>query len=73
MRRFLYGNVRKCMEKVFTVIVCTRVMRLALLATAEEDCKLVEAGWKTLLNETCQNLSKPKIVVQPSKSEALRL
>jgi len=52
LRRFLYGNVRKCMEKVFTVIVCTRVMRLTLLTVVEEDCKLVEAGLNALLNET---------------------
>jgi hypothetical protein len=50
--RFLYGNVRKCMEKVFTVIVCTRVMRLTSLTIVEEDCKLVEVGLNALLNET---------------------
>jgi hypothetical protein len=40
------------MEKVFTVIVYMRVMRLTLLTTVKEDCKLVEAGLNALLNET---------------------
>jgi hypothetical protein len=49
-RTEMYGSVQKCMEKVFTVIVCISVMRLTLLTIVEEDCKFVEAGLNALLN-----------------------
>ena len=62
------------MEKVFTAIVCTRVMRLTLLTIVEEDCKLVEAGLNALLNETLsKSTGSENIIVLQSKSEALRL
>ena len=36
---------------MFTVFVCTRVIRLTFLTTVEEDRKLVEVGLNMSLNE----------------------
>jgi len=68
---FLYTNLWK---RRLPSCVCTRVMRLTLLTTMEEDRKLVEAGLNTSLNEmVSKSIGSENGIVLQFQSEALRL